>query len=148
MKGVFEPAVGNSDTHKRSQQIGLAQTVVRADSLSADAIIAGYRGGHSWITDSSAVGLTFTASLGDVTGECGDRVPSTAKDKVAVHLEVTGVDGTVATLVGPKGVLATAPAVDGTITLDTTVTGGIAFIRVEVGETNKMVALTNPIFLT
>ena len=108
-KGVFKPAVGNSDTHKQSQQIGLAQTVVRADSLSADAIIAGYRGGHSWITESSAVELTFSATLGDVTGECGDRVPSTAKDQVAVHLEVTGVDGTVATLVGPKGVLATAP---------------------------------------
>ena len=108
VRGVFKPAVGNSDTHKQSQQIGLAQTVVRAESLSADAIIAGYRGGHSWITGSSAVGLTFTATLGDVTGECGDRVPSTATDQVAVHLEVTGVDGSlegsVATLIGPKGV--------------------------------------------
>ncbi|MEP9362103.1 CehA/McbA family metallohydrolase [Nocardioides sp. CN2-186] len=147
VKGVFKPAVGNSDTHKQSQQIGLAQTVVRAESLSADAIIAGYRGGHSWITGSSAVGLTFTASLGDVTGECGDRVRSRATDQVGVHLEVTGVDGAVATLIGPKGVLATAPAVDGTITLDTTVKGGTAFIRVEVKAGSTMVALTNPIFL-
>lgn len=152
VKGVFKPAVGNSDTHKQSQTIGLAQTVVRAESLSADAIIAGYRGGHSWITGSSAVGLSFTATLDDVSGECGDRVPSTKGDQVAVHLEVTAtgaeLDGTVATLIGPKGVLATAPAVDGTITLDTTVPGGLAFVRAEVKQGSTMVALTNPIFLS
>lgn len=149
VQGVFKPAVGNSDTHKQAQQIGLAQTVVRSDALSSRAIIEGYRAGHSWITGSSAVGLTFTARLGDVVGECGDRVPSGAGDEVAVHLEVTGVpDGAVATLIGPSGVLGTAPATAGTVTLDQTVAGGLAFVRAEVTQDATMIALTNPIFLS
>jgi hypothetical protein len=148
LAGTFIPAVGNSDSHNSGQQIGLAQTVVRAEALSVDAIIAGYRGGHSWITGSSDVDLDFTATLGAVTGSCGDTVPSTAADTVAVRLEVTGVpDGAVATLIGRSGVLGTSTAVDGTIRLDTTVAGGAAFVRAEVKQGSVMVALTNPIFL-
>jgi hypothetical protein len=147
--GTFVPAVGNSDSHKPDQTIGLAQTVVRAESLSVEAIIAGYRGGHSWIAGSSAVGLEFTATLGAVTGSCGDTVPSAEGDEVAVHLEVTGVPDTVATLIGPAGNLgAPTPAVGGTITLETTVPGGTAFVRAEVKRGSTMVALTNPIFLS
>ena len=151
--GTFKPAVGNSDTHRQAQQIGLAQTVVRAEALSTEAIIAGYRAGHSWLAESSAVGLTFTASLGDVSGECGDRVPSGPGDEVAVRLEVTGVDdGCVATLLGPAAATyGTATASDGTVGLDATVPGGTAFVRAEVrrgSPTGQMVALTNPIFLT
>lgn len=150
--GTFKPAVGNSDSHNHGQTIGLAQTVVRAESLSTAALIAGYRGGHSWLAGSSAVGLAFTATLDDVTGECGDHVPSEAGQDVAVHLEVTGVDGCVATLLGPgsANVLGTATAVDGKITLDATVAGGTAFVRAEVrrgSDAGEMVALTNPVFL-
>ena len=151
-QGIFKPAVGNSDSHNTGQQIGLAQTVVRAESLSADAIMSGYRLGHSWITGSSEVDLEFTATLGAVTGSCGDTVPSTAADEVAVHLGVTGVpDGSIATLIGGPGVPPTAVATDGTITLDAVVPGGTAFVRAEVHLTDPsktMVALTNPIFLT
>ena len=152
--GVFKPAVGNSDTHKQAQQIGLAQTVVRAGSLSTEALIAGYRAGHSWIAESSDVDLTFTASLGDVTGECGDRVPSGTGDQVAVHLQATGVPGCVATLLGPAAATyGTAIADDsGQVVLDATVPGGTAFVRAEVRRgsvtTGQMVALTNPVFLT
>jgi hypothetical protein len=151
--GTFKPAVGNSDTHKQSQTIGLAQTVVRAESLSTETIIAGYRGGHSWITGSKDVDLHFTATLDDVSGQCGDHVPSDEGQEVAVHLDVTGVPGCTATLIGP-GVttFGTAVAVDGTITLDAVVPGGTAFVRAEVRNgttsTSQMVALTNPIFLT
>jgi hypothetical protein len=141
------PAVGNSDSHNHGQQIGLAQTVVRAESLSVEAILAGYRGGHSWIAESSAVGLDFTATLGSVTGECGDTVPSSVGDLVDVRLTVTGVPDSVATLIGPSGVLGTAQAVDGTITLDQAVPGGLAFVRAEVKRGTTMLAMTNPIFL-
>lgn len=148
--GRFTPAVGNSDTHHQSQTIGLAQTVVRAEALSTEALIAGYRAGHSWIAGSSAVDLHFTATLGDVTGECGDRVPSRTGDQVAVHLDATGVDGCVATLIGPGAnvTYGAAPATGGAITLDATVPGGTAFVRAEIRNGTTMVALTNPIFLS
>lgn len=151
--GTFKPAVGNSDTHRRAQQIGLAQTVVRAESLSTGAIVAGYRAGHSWIAESSGIDLTFTATLGEVSGECGDRVPSAAGDEVAVHLEASGLDdGCLATLLGPAAATyGTASASGGTVVLDATVPGGTAFVRAEVRRgslTGQMVALTNPIMLT
>jgi hypothetical protein len=150
--GTYVPAVGNSDTHKQSQTIGLAQTVVRAESLSVAALVAGYRAGHSWIAESSAVDLEFTATLDDVSGQCGDRVPSAAGQEVAVHVGATGVAGCVATLYGPgfNNVLGTAPADGDAITLDAAVPGGTPFVRAEIRRgtpTGQMVALTNPIFL-
>jgi predicted metal-dependent phosphoesterase TrpH len=153
-EGIFKPAVGNSDTHKQAQQIGLAQTVVRAESLSTEAIIAAYRAGHSWIAESSVVDLTFTATLGAVIGECGDRVPSGPDEEVAVHLQASGVPGCVARLLGPGLAsygLATADE-GGQLILDATVPGGTAFVRAEVRRgpqpSDPMVALTNPILLT
>jgi predicted metal-dependent phosphoesterase TrpH len=147
--GTFLPAVGNSDSHNSGQKIGAAHTVVRAQALSVDAIIAGYRGGHSWITASSAIDLDFTATLDDVSGQCGDRVPSGPGDTVAVHLAVTGVAaGDTATLIGPDGDLGTAVATSGTLTLDAAVPGGTAFVRAEVKRGSRMLALTNPIFLS
>ncbi len=147
--GVFKPAVGNSDTHKREQRIGTGQTVVRAASLSAGAIIAGYRAGHSWVTGSSAVELTFTASSGGVTGECGDRVPSPGG--ATVQLATTGVPAAaVATLLGPGAAAFGTGVADaaGNLTLDATVPGGTAFVRAEIRDAaGAMVALTNPIFL-
>ncbi|GAW49029.1 MULTISPECIES: CehA/McbA family metallohydrolase [unclassified Nocardioides] len=147
LAGTFVPAVGNSDSHNHAQRIGLAQTVVRAESLSVEAILAGYRGGHSWIAGSSDVGLDFSATLDEVSGQCGDTVPSGVGDLVDVRLTVTGVPDAVATLIGPSGVLGTAQAVDGTITLDQAVPGGLAFVRAEVRRATTMLALTNPIFL-
>jgi hypothetical protein len=150
--GVFKPAVGNSDTHKVEQRIGLAQTVVRAERLSAAAIIAGYRAGHSWITGSSDVDLDFTAALGAARAECGDRLASTAADQVAVRLRVTGVPaGAVATLIGPGTTTYGAPVAagaDGVLLLERPVPGGTAFVRAEVRHGDAMVALTNPIFLS
>lgn len=153
--GVFKPAVGNSDTHRESQTIGVAQTVVHADELSVEALVGAYRAGRCWIAESSTVEIvTFTASLDDVSGEIGDHVPSDAGSEVAVHLEVTGVPGCQATLFGAgTAKYGTALADEtGAITLDATVPGGSAFVRAEVRRgltsTSPMVAMTNPIFLT
>lgn len=153
--GVFKPAVGNSDTHQAAQRIGLAQTVVRADRLSVAAIIAGYRGGHSWITGSSAVDLEFTATLGGVRAECGDRLASGPADQVAVRLHATGVPaGSVATLIGPDTATygAAAAGASGAVTLEAAVPGGTRFVRAEIrqgpGTADPMVALTNPILLS
>lgn len=149
-QGVFKPAVGNSDTHKHEQRIGLAQTVVHAEALSAKAVIAGYRAGRSWITGSSAVELDFTATLGAVSATCGGRVPSVAAESVAVHLRVTGIAaGCVATLRGPGATTYGTAVADGSgLVLDAAVPGGTAFVRAEVRQGTAMVALTNPIFLT
>lgn len=149
-QGRFLPAVGNSDSHRHDQRIGLAQTVVRAESLSVGAIIAGYRGGHSWLAESSEVDLAFTATLDDVSGECGDRVPSGEGDQVAVRLSAGGVAGCVATLLGPGSTTYGTAAADpsGRLVLESTVPGGTPFVRAEVRRGSAMVALTNPIFLT
>ena len=149
-KGVFKPAVGNSDTHNQGQTIGKAQTVVRSEGLSASAIMTGYRLGHSWITDSSDVDLTFTATLDDVSGECGDHVPSGVDDQVAVRLTASGVPGCVATLFGPgKATYGSVTADEGgQLVLEAEVPGGTAFVRAEIRRGTTMVALTNPIFLT
>lgn len=150
--GVFKPAVGNSDSHNEGQTIGLPQTVVRAESLSTAAIIDGYRLGHSWIAESSAIDLDFTATLDDVSGQCGDHVPSEAGQDVAVHLSVDGLDdGCVATIIGPGtnttfGTPGTSSG--GSVTVDATVPGGTLFVRAEVRRGSAMVAMTNPIFLT
>ncbi|MFC4782929.1 CehA/McbA family metallohydrolase [Nocardioides sp. MAHUQ-72] len=148
--GVFKPAVGNSDSHNHGQRIGLAQTVVRADSLSVDALLDGYRGGHAWIAESSDIDLDLTATLGEVTGGCGDHVPSSEGDTVGVRLHVTGLDdGCVATLLGPgTTVHATAPATGGEVLLDASVPGGTSFVRAEVRRGPAMVAMTNPVFLS
>ena len=152
--GTFKPAVGNSDTHNEGQTIGLAQTVVRAEALSVEAVMAGYRGGHSWLAESSAVDLTFTASLDDVEGECGDRVPSDPGQLVTVRLHATGVAGCTANLFGPTGAIpgAKTAAVGDEVTVEVTVPGGTSYVRAEVRRgtsgISPMVALTNPIFLT
>ena len=161
--GTYLPVVGNSDSHNDTQTVGLAQTIVRADNLGTAAIVTALKGGHAWIAESSAVELSFVATLGAATAECGDRLEAAPDDAVDVRLEVTGVPGTVAQLRGPQGVLAGALAdADGTIVLSAQVlAASTPFVRAEVrrpnGEVNspvddmageQMVALTNPIFLT
>ena len=47
--GSFVPVVGNSDSHNESQTVGLAQTVVRAATLSTGALVEALKGGHAWI---------------------------------------------------------------------------------------------------
>ena len=159
--GTFVPAVGNSDSHHAGQTVGLAQTVYRLATLSTAEVVAAVKGGHSWIAESAAVDLTFSATGAGVTttvGGPGDTVTLTLGEDLAVHLDVTGVPGTVGQLIGTGGVLAGAFADDtGHLVLDASVTSG--FVRAEVrrpatlpadptaDQSNApMVALTNPIF--
>jgi hypothetical protein len=151
--GTFKPAVGNSDSHRESQTIGLPQTVVRAETLSVEALVSAYGAGRCWIAESSAVQLELTARLDGVEGQIGDTVPSDPGQQVDVRLRVSGVHGCTAKLLGPSGTFGTATADDtGAIALDALVPGGTAFVRVEVrrgaSTIAPMVALTNPVFLT
>ena len=154
--GIVKTAVGSSDSHRESQTIGLPQTVVRADDLSVAALVRSLRAGRCWIAESAAVDLvSFTATLDDVDGGIGDRVPAAPGALVAVHLEVTGVPGCAARLLGPGSTVFGTVTADenGRIVLDRDVPGGTAFVRAEVRRggsyaAGRTVALTNPIFLT
>lgn len=162
VSGTYLPVVGNSDSHTPEQKVGLAQTIVRASTLSVGAILAGLKGGHAWVAESSAVGLVFEATHGDAKAECGDRLDAPAGDVVDVRLELTGVPGCLAQVRGPAGVLAGAVADDtGKVTVTAQVpVGATPFVRAEVRRPDDvvvspvddfpglpMVALTNPIFL-
>jgi len=89
--GVFKPAVGNSDSHHPTQAIGTGQSVVHAERLATDALIDAYRGGHCWVTGSSAVQLDFTATLADVVARCGDHLPTPSGQSADVRLDASGV---------------------------------------------------------
>lgn len=148
--GVFKPAVGNSDSHRREQTIGLAQTVVHAERLAADAVIDAYRGGHSWIAGSSQVQLDLTATRDGVVARCGDHLTPAPDRPAAVRLEAGGVPGAVATLFGPGAATYGTAAADasGALVLEASVPGGTAFVRAEIRDSGgAMVALTNPVFL-
>lgn len=152
-------AVGTSDSHGRHQPVGHAQTVVLADTLSTGAVVEALRAGRSWLAESSAVGLAF-----DVAGEtCGGIVRAGGADVLPVTLEVSGVPGGVATIVGPSGPVAVGPAdADGRIRLTHDVpAAAVPFLRAEVRRPEPtaptdpttgtpggpVLALTNPVFV-
>ncbi|GHF58122.1 phosphoesterase [Streptomyces mashuensis] len=150
--GRWLPAMGNSDAHREPQVVGLPQTVVLADSLSRQDLLAGLRAGRSWIAESSAVGLTFEAygARGGRAG-IGGRLRVRADDEpVTVRLGVTGVPGAVVRLVTDQGPVFTAPLpADGRLEWGTSAARS-AYVRAEVrrgGADRPMVALTNPVFL-
>ncbi len=60
--GHWIPAMGNSDAHRDPDVVGLPQTVVLADGLDRRSIRAGLLAGRSWIAESAAVRLSFSAS--------------------------------------------------------------------------------------
>ncbi len=161
--GRYVPVMGNSDSHHEGQTVGLPQTVVRAASLSTNAVVRGLRGGHAWIAESSAVDLALEASLGDRTAGCGEALGAGPTDLVDVRLAVSGAPGCLAQVIGPVTPLAGALTdEDGAAEVAVQVPAGLApFVRAEVRRTDgepelnplagvpglAMVALTNPVFL-
>jgi hypothetical protein len=162
--GHFVPAVGNSDSHGSGAPIGLAQTVYRMSDLSTASLVDAVRGGHCWVTESSSVdlGLTGTSTgAGAATGGIGDGVEVEDGAQLAVHLDISGVPGTLAQLIGASGTVLAHQAAenDGTIRLDATIDRSEQFVRAEVRRVSgtvdpttyqalqQMVALTNPIFI-
>ena len=81
--------MGGSDTHL-SDQIGTPQTVVWAEELGAEAILAGLRAGRCWIAGSATIDLAVTARAGDRTAGVGEGL-LTEGEPVAVEIEVHGV---------------------------------------------------------
>jgi hypothetical protein len=153
------PAVGNSDAHNPDHTVGLPQTVVFAEDLERGAIQDGIRAGRSWIAESAAVQLEFTAAGGrGLHAGIGRRLATKPDEPVTVRLDVSGVPGGFVRLITDEGQMVTQslPA-SGTGTVTWRTTAAIAaYVRAEVRKTptdpttglpGPMAALTNPIFL-
>jgi hypothetical protein len=161
--GTYVPGVGNSDSHHSGQVVGLPMTTYRLGGLSSAEVVAAVKGGHCWVAESSTVQLEFTGTgTGPTTTVAGpgDTVTLTDGEQLAVHLDVTGVPGTVGQLFGSSGVLAGAVAdQSGHLVIDASVAPSEGFVRAEVRRATSavdptgdlsllaMVALTNPVFV-
>ncbi|WP_372350367.1 CehA/McbA family metallohydrolase [Streptomyces sp. KL116D] len=157
-KGSWIPAMGNSDAHRDPDRIGGPQTVVLADDLTRDAIQAGIRAGRSYVAESAAVEVSFSATggKGRVAG-IGERLAVAADAPVTVDLEVKGAPGCTLHLVTDQGTLFTSPALPesgtGKVSWRTTASYA-AYVRAEVrhapavaGLPGALTAFTNPVFL-
>ncbi|KNB50361.1 phosphoesterase [Streptomyces caatingaensis] len=145
--GRWLPAMGNSDSHREPQPVGLPQTVVLADDLSRPALLSALRAGRSWIAESSSVRLSFEAqgSHGAHAG-IGGRLRS---PDALIRLTTGGLpSGCTASLITDQGPMLTVPVpADGRVEWRTTPARS-AYVRAEVRRRGgALVALTNPVFL-
>jgi hypothetical protein len=144
----WRPAMGNSDTHLHDQ-IGMPHTVVLAEELSTEAVLAGIRAGRSWIAESAAVELSLRASAGDDAAGIGERL-ETSGGPVAVRAEVRGVRSGTVSFHTDRGTVHRASLPKGgpgSVEWKTSAAEA-AFVRIEVRHPEgHMAALTNPIGL-
>ncbi|MET9670132.1 CehA/McbA family metallohydrolase [Streptomyces sp. NPDC006475] len=156
-RGRWTPAMGNSDAHRDPDPIGTPQTVVLADDLTREAILEGISAGRSYVAESKAVSLSFSATGGrGKQAGIGERLRVDEDTPVTVRLEVTGAPGCSARFVTDQGVLhtVTLPA-SGTGTVEWRTTPEYAtYVRAEVrhpvlvpGLPGPLAAFTNPVFL-
>ncbi|MFE6128407.1 CehA/McbA family metallohydrolase [Streptomyces sp. NPDC056437] len=156
-RGRWTPAMGNSDAHRDPDPIGTPQTVVLADDLTREAILEGISAGRSYVAESKAVSLSFSATGGrGKQAGMGERLRVDEDTPVTVRLEVTGAPGCSARFVTDQGVLHTvALPASGTGTVEWRTTPEYAtYVRAEVrhpvlvpGLPGPLAAFTNPVFL-
>lgn len=148
------PALAHSDYHRDPDRIGGPQTVVLADDLSREAVLAGLRAGRAYAAESSAVSLDFTAVTGrGAHAGIGEALEVAAPDaEVLVRLSVTGAEGCELRLVTDQGLVHTVPAA--TSLEWRTTPARTAYVRAEVRHPAQApplpgppAALTNPIWL-
>ncbi|MFD8479396.1 CehA/McbA family metallohydrolase [Kitasatospora sp. NPDC059673] len=138
--GHWQPALGNSDTHLAGQ-LGTPQTVVYAEELSTPAILAALRAGRSWIAESAAVELEFTAEADGRRAGVGERL-ATGGRPVELRLRLAGVPD-------PRVRVHTERGKADWETGRVVGAAGTSFVRVEVRHPDgRMAALTNPILLS
>ncbi|QEU82535.1 phosphoesterase [Streptomyces subrutilus] len=147
------PLVAGSDYHRDPDRVGFPQTVVLADELSREAVLAGLRAGRSYGAESSAVSVTFDAvtARGAHAG-IGGRLHTPEDTEVLVRLSCTGADGCELRLVTDQGPALTAAA-DRPLQWRTTA-ARTSYVRAEVRHPDaapplpgQPAALTNPIWL-
>jgi hypothetical protein len=139
------PAVGDSDSHKEGQAIGLPQNVVLAEDLERGAILSAVRAGRLYVAESSAVSLSFEAATGSRTAGIGERLGAEPGDPVTVSVGSEGVGAGVIRLFTDEGQVFEGPV--GTATWRTTPRVS-PYVRAEVRHPDgSMAAFTNPVFL-
>jgi predicted metal-dependent phosphoesterase TrpH len=148
-RGSWRPAIGNSDTHLEGQ-IGIPHTVVLADELSTEAILAGLRAGRSWIAESATIVLSFEGVAGDNRAGIGEQL-KTGDEPAVVRVDVRGVPcGKVSFHTDRGRVHHESLPSDGKGSVEwRTNAEESGFVRIEVRHPGgHMAALTNPIILT
>lgn len=152
------PAIGNSDAHAEPQKVGLPQTVVLADDLSRRALLEGIRAGRSYIAESPAISVRFTA--GGPHGEhadIGERLAVAPDAEVTVRLVVSGAPaGTTARFLTDQGEMLAGPVSAEPLEWRTRASLA-AYVRAEIrhrppvgspeGLPGAMAAMTNPVWL-
>ncbi|MET3804657.1 hypothetical protein ABIB25_001652 [Nakamurella sp. UYEF19] len=166
-RGGWLPAMGNSDAHSEPQVIGLPQTVVYADRLSRDALLAGIAGGRSYLAESRSVVLAMTAASGRRSAGIGEYLGASAAAAVTVTVQISGVPNATVRLITDEGqILQTWLTSSGTGTITwTTTPQNSAYVRAEVRHPlpdgtpgsgtsidtvptlGPMAAMTNPVWL-
>nr|WP_232839126.1 CehA/McbA family metallohydrolase [Streptomyces triticisoli] len=161
-RGRWLPAMGNSDAHRPPDAVGMPQTVVLADDLTREAVLAGIRAGRSYVAESRKVSLRFTATGDGGEDEdertgIGERLHVDRDTPVTVRLEASGVPRCTVRFVTDQGVLLTSaplPVSGSGIVEWRTTPAHAAYVRAEVRHETAvgplpgvMAALTNPIFL-
>jgi hypothetical protein len=162
------PAMGNSDAHSVPQVIGLPHNVVYADDLATPAIMEGIKAGRTYIAESSAVELAFTATGAGRQAQIGETLRVPADAPVDIRLDVSGVPNGTVRFITDEGQMhqeSVDSSGSGTVVWRTTASLA-AYVRAEVrhpmpdgtpGQGNTMgnallfgpmAALTNPVFLT
>ncbi|MYY09297.1 histidinol phosphatase [Streptomyces sp. SID4919] len=147
-QGRWRPATGNSDTHLKGQ-LGVPHTVVLAEELSADEILAAIRAGRSWIAGSTAVELSFTVSAGGRSAGIGERL-ATGGEPVVARVDVRGVPSGTVSFHTEQGTAHRASLnSSGAAVVEWRVSAAdSAFVRVEVRHPGgSMAALGNPVVL-
>ncbi|MFD0023936.1 CehA/McbA family metallohydrolase [Streptomyces sp. NPDC058382] len=147
-EGRWLPALGNSDAHLDGQ-IGTPHTVVRADGLHAEAVLAGIRAGRSWLAGSASVELSFTVSSGGRSAGIGERL-DTGGGRAVARVEVHGVPSGTVGLHTERGKAhhASLPGSGSGVVQWGLDAADAAFVRVEVRHPGgHMAALSNPVVL-
>lgn len=154
----WTPAMGSSDAHREPDVVGMPQTVVLAEDLTRDAILAGIRAGRSYVAESSKVSVDFSATGGRGRhAGIGGRLQVADDTPVTVRLEVKGAPGCTVRFVTDQGTLFTGPPLpaSGEGSAEWTTTPAYAsYVRAEVRHPataaplpGALAALTNPVFL-
>ncbi|MGX4691492.1 CehA/McbA family metallohydrolase [Streptomyces sp. JNUCC 63] len=156
--GRWLPAMGNSDAHRPPDAVGTPQTVVLADDLTREAVLAGIRAGRSYVAEAGHVSLTFTATGGrGVRAGIGERLHVDRDTPVTVRLEASGVPRCTVRFVTDQGVLLAGdplPVAGSGVVEWRTTPAHASYVRAEVRHETAvgplpgvMAAFTNPIFL-
>jgi len=148
--GPWRPAVGGSDAHQAGQ-VGTPHTVVLADTLGVDDVLAGLRAGRSWIAGSAQVELELTAECEGRVAGIGERLSTPDGDAlVRVRVRVAGVPAGTVTVHTDLGTVhrAQLPPTGSDAVDWTTTPAASAFVRIELRHPDgSMAALTNPVVL-